>query len=202
MPSLSDDDVTEVSCRYIRLYEILTGSKFEFPSSNIRADLLSSLAEEGYIRGCLAVIVAGSDSDMPHLEKIQAELGKYGIRSHIRICSAHKQPSACEELVMKYNNSVEPVVFISVAGGTDALSGVLSFLSVHPVVSCPPGAEYVSCISNPPGSSNSLVLNVANVAKHVAQIFGHQLSGLQKNILEKNSEKIEKLRMADDSLKG
>ena len=202
-PSLSDDDVVEVSWRYIRLYEILTGNSFEFPPSNVRAELLSSLEEEGYIRGCLAVIVAGSDSDMSHLEKLRAELGKYGIRSQVRICSAHKQPSACEELVSKYNSSVEPVVFISVAGGTDALSGVLSFLSVHPVISCPPNpSEYASCILNPPGSSNSTVLNVSNAAKHVAQIFGHQLPALQKQILDKNSEKLEKLRMADEGMQN
>lgn len=202
-PSLPDEDVIEVSSRYINLYETLTGQKFEFPSSNIRSEMIQKLGEEGYIKGCLCVIIAGSDSDMQHMEKIRGELEKYGISSQIRICSAHKQPSACEELVKAYNNSIEPLVFISVAGGTDALSGVLSFLSVHPVISCPPSSDnFNSCTMNPSGSSNSLILNPANVAKHVAQIFGHQLPGLQKSILEKNDERLGKLAAADESLRG
>ena len=41
------------------------------------------------------VIISGSGSDLPHIKKIQDELGKYEIESNIRICSAHKQPVAC-----------------------------------------------------------------------------------------------------------
>ena len=197
-PSLSDEDVVEVSRRYIHLYELLTGEKFEFPKGSVRHDIVNSLRNSGYIKGAIAVIVAGSDSDMPHMEKIKSELGRYGIPSVMRICSAHKQPSSCEDLVREYNNSIEPVVFVSVAGGTDALSGVLSFLSVHPVISCPP-AEHSSCLSNPPGSANSVIMNPANVAKHIAQIFGHNDASLQRVVLEKNTEKVTKLKAADES---
>ncbi|MCI5211089.1 MAG: DUF1524 domain-containing protein [Candidatus Electrothrix sp. ATG2] len=40
------------------------------------------------------VIISGSDSDLPHIKKIQGELAKFTIESNIRICSAHKQPVA------------------------------------------------------------------------------------------------------------
>merc|ERR1719316_56738 len=40
----------------------------------------------------LVVIAAGSDSDMPHLETLAKEIGKFKIDAEIRICSAHKQP--------------------------------------------------------------------------------------------------------------
>ncbi|MFC2135625.1 phosphoribosylaminoimidazolesuccinocarboxamide synthase, partial [Bacteroidota bacterium] len=202
-PALLDEDVIEVSYRYISLYEKLTGNKFEFPNYDVKQELLYSLKSEGYIKGGVAVIIAGSDSDMPHIQNIKEELDKYDIPSIVRICSAHKQPARCEEIINKYNQSVEPIVFVSIAGGTDALSGVVSFHSVHPVISCPPNKEeYESCIKNPPGSSNSLILRPANVARHVAKILGHGWSELQGKILDNNRKKIEKLEQADDKSRG
>ncbi|MBW2978196.1 AIR carboxylase family protein [Candidatus Woesearchaeota archaeon] len=203
VPDLSDEDVAEVAYRYISLYERLTGRKFKFPAGNVKEDMLYNLKKEGYIKGGVVVIIAGSDSDMPHIEKIQGELKKYSIPSEVKICSAHKQPAKCEEVVNKYNDSVEPVVFITIAGGTDALSGVVSYHSVHPVVSCPPDKnEFISCVTNPPGSSNSLILRPANVARHVAKILGHSNGGLKEVILKKNAEKIKKLEDANNKLRG
>lgn len=202
IPDLTDDDATEAAFRYIDLYEKLTGNKFTFPSGNVKEDLLFSLKKEGYIKGGVAVIIAGSDSDIEHINKIKEELGKYGIPSKAHICSAHKQPGKCENLVLKYNDSVEPIVFITIAGGTDALSGVVSYHSVHPVISCPPDkTEFSSCITNPPGSSNSLILRPANVARHAASILGHNNPELQKIIADRNAEKIKKLEDADNGLR-
>ncbi len=198
VPSLTDEDVIEVSYRYISLYETVTGNDFVFPSSDVRLDMLSRLRKKGFIKGGMAVIIAGSDSDMPHIEKIRAALAEYDVPSEVRICSAHKQPSSCENIVGKYNDSIEPLVFITVAGGTDALSGVVSFHSVHPVISCPPDDKnYESCLRNPPGSSNSLILNPKNVARHVAKILGRNDQRHHDMILKGNSGKVRKLEESD-----
>jgi len=146
------------------------------------------------------VIISGSDSDLPHIKKIQDELDKYEINSNIRICSAHKQPVACETIIRELNESSMPSVIVSIAGATDALSGVLSFHSVHPVISCPPDkTNFFSCIDNPPGSSNSLILRPANVAKHIAQILCLVNADFKKRIMEKNKQKISNLIKADKS---
>jgi phosphoribosylaminoimidazole-succinocarboxamide synthase len=203
IPKLTDEDVVEVSYRYINLYEMLTGKTFEFPSAHPKVELLSKLQQSGLIKGGLAVIMAGSDSDMPHIEKIQAALADFNVKSQVRICSAHKQPGLCESIVKKYNTSLEPVVFIAVAGGTDALSGVASFHSVFPVISCPPKAEeYHSGIKNPPGSSNSLILRPVNAARHAAQILSFYNENIRKLILDKNNAKIKKLEIADKNTGG
>ncbi len=145
------------------------------------------------------VIISGSDSDLPHIKKIQEELGKYSIESNIRICSAHKQPVACANIIRELNESSVPTVIVSIAGATDALSGVLSFHSVHPVISCPPDkTNHFSCVDNPPGSSNSLILRPANVAKHIAQMLCLVNPDFKKIIIEKNEEKISNLIKADE----
>lgn len=149
------------------------------------------------------VIISGSDSDLPHIHKIQDELDTYTIDSNIRICSAHKQPVACENIIRELNESSTPTVIVSIAGATDALSGVLSFHSVHPVISCPPDRNnHFSCVDNPPGSSNSLVLRPANVAKHIAQILCLVNPDFKKIIMEKNNEKITTLIEADNANKA
>ncbi len=144
------------------------------------------------------VIISGSDSDLPHIRKIQEELAKFKVESNIRICSAHKQPVACEKILKELNESDVPSVIVAIAGATDALSGVLSFHSVHPVISCPPDKDnHFSCVDNPPGSSNSLILRPANVAKHVAQMLSLVDPGFKAIIQEKNAEKINTLLEAD-----
>lgn len=143
------------------------------------------------------IIMAGSDSDKEHIQKIKNELDKFNIKSIIRICSAHKQPNKCEEIINQYNNETN-LVYVTIAGGTDALSGVVSFHSVHPVISCPPDdMKFDSCLFNPPGSSNSLILKPKNVARHIAQIFSSLDENLKKMLLEQNKEKIEKLNQGD-----
>jgi len=199
LPDLTDDQIIETSRRYISLYEELTGNTFDFNvTPDIKADMIAALANDGVIKGGVVVIMAGSDSDMPHIEKIQKELKKYYVPSIVRICSAHKQGGKCEDIVLKYNQSVEPLVIIAVAGGTDALSGTASFHSVHPVISCPPNPdEFMSCLKNPPGSSNSLILKPANTARHAAQILGNYIGSVRDVIKKTNAVKISKLESAD-----
>ena len=112
--------------------------------------------------GC-AVIVAGSDSDKSHIEKLAAALKTYEIPYDVRICSAHKSPGRLLEILAEYRGL--PLVWVAVAGGTDALSGTLAFHADQPVVSCPPDGPNTSCLTNPPGSSNATILKPQNVAR-------------------------------------
>lgn len=49
IPKLDDDDVIEVSYRYIDLYEKMTGESFIFPKENLKESLVKTLKEGGYI---------------------------------------------------------------------------------------------------------------------------------------------------------
>merc|ERR1711877_78940 len=68
-------------------------------------------------------------------------------------------------IIGDYNKSVEPMLIVGCAGGTDALSGTASYLSKHPVISCPPDGMNQTCLTNPPGSSNAFCVKPSNVAK-------------------------------------
>lgn len=150
--------------------------------------------------GC-AVIMAGSDSDEPHIKKIVESLNKYEIPYSIRICSAHKQPEKLMAMIREYNNVGGSAAFIAVAGGTDALSGILSFHANGQVISSPPDAPNQTCLTNPPGSSNAYIAKASNVGKLVAQMYAG-VNPKFRELLEKfNVEKIGKLEVADKGCK-
>jgi len=146
--------------------------------------------------GC-AVILAGSDSDRPHIEKIAESLEAFRIPYEVRICSAHKSPDRLLELIAEYDGLGAPLAYIAVAGGTDALSGVLSFQASNPVISCPPDPPNPSCLANPPGSSNATIYNPSNVGKFIAQMYAGINSEYAQRLLQARQEKIERLRASD-----
>ena len=137
-----------------------------------------------------AIIMAGSDSDKEHIEKIGKSLERYGIPYDVRICSAHKQPGKLESIIEQLNLTHGSAVIVAVAGGTDALSGTASYLALYPVVSCPPDAPNDSCLRNPPGSSNAYIQNPNNVGRFVAQIY----AGINPKVRELlEAEKVSKV---------
>merc|ERR1719436_696975 len=79
-PKLSDEQVMECAYRYITIYEQITGNTFQFPAKMQPSKrIIMNLQRAGMLVGGFAVIAAGSDSDMPHLQNIQKELGKFNI---------------------------------------------------------------------------------------------------------------------------
>jgi 5-(carboxyamino)imidazole ribonucleotide mutase len=149
--------------------------------------------------GC-AVIVAGSDSDKSHIEKLTSALKTYEIAYEVRICSAHKSPERLLEIIGEYEGQ-GALVWLAVAGGTDALSGTLAFHADQPVVSCPPDGMNQSCLTNPPGSSNATILNPKNAARFVAQVFSAVNPRLKELLAGSRTEKIRRLEDADAEIR-
>lgn len=202
VPKLSKEQVKECTKRYIEVAELITGEKFIPPSESLSPEkrLVANLTKGGYITGCCAMIFAGSDSDLGHMEKIATNLAGWGVPSKKRVCSAHKQPTKLEDAVQYYNTSIEPLVIIGCAGGTDALSGTASWSSLWPVVSCPPDGENESCLRNPPGSSNAYCRRPDNVAKFAAQALSYANPKIAATLAKKTAAKVKTLEDADAKL--
>jgi phosphoribosylaminoimidazole carboxylase PurE protein len=146
--------------------------------------------------GC-AVIVAGSDSDATHLRKVVTSLKRYDIPYRVHICSAHKQPRRLIEIVEAYNALGGSVAFVAIAGGTDALSGMLSYHALGPVISCPPDGPNESCLTNPPGSSNAYIERPENVGRFIAQIYAGPNPQLRKRLQREKVKTSARLQKAD-----
>jgi len=151
--------------------------------------------------GC-AVVLAGSDSDRAHVDRIVASLKAFDIPHRVRICSAHKQPVELMNLIEEYNAIGGSVAFVAVASGTDALSGILSFHALGPVISCPPDGPNESCLTNPPGSSNAYIERPENVGKFIAQIYAGINPTFRRHLEQIKAQKLHKLRKTDADLRA
>jgi 5-(carboxyamino)imidazole ribonucleotide mutase len=85
----------------------------------------------------IAVIIAGSKSDENHVRSILAELDVCNIKHETHYLSAHKNTKELLEL-LDILNSRTGIVFITIAGMSNALSGVVACNTKHPVIACPP----------------------------------------------------------------
>lgn len=90
----------------------------------------------------------GSKADLEHARVITKVLDDYGIKYEIYISSAHKVPEKTLELIQKFNEKKESIVFVTIAGRSNALSGLVSAKTHFPVLACPPFKDYADYLAN------------------------------------------------------
>jgi 5-(carboxyamino)imidazole ribonucleotide mutase/phosphoribosylaminoimidazole-succinocarboxamide synthase len=148
----------------------------------------------------------GSPADQPHVEKITSHLKDFGIAYQSRVASAHKTPRRLLKIIDEYIEKKLPMVFITVAGRSNALSGMVDANVDFPVIACPPpsdafgGADIYSSLRMPSGVSPMLVLDPANAALAAAKILGLVNPEIQKKVTELHTANTEKLNAADQVL--
>ncbi len=123
------------------------------------------------------VIIMGSESDGPHAEKITSKLADLGYHTNIHVASAHKQPRKVLEII-ENNSREKTLVYITIAGRSNALSGFVAANCTFPVIACPPFADKVDMMVNINSTlqmpSNTPVLTVidpGNAALAAARIL-------------------------------
>jgi len=134
------------------------------------------------------VIIMGSKGDLTWSGKIVETLDKLGVESVLRVASAHKVPLKCHELIKEYEK--EGVVFITVAGRSNALSGFTDAQTYCPVIACPPysdkfgGADIYSSLRMPSGVAPMVVLEPDGAALAAAKILGLTDKRVQEKVKE------------------
>lgn len=92
------------------------------------------------------VIICGSEVDFPFAEKIATPLrDKFTVE--LFAASAHKQPHKVLEILEKYN-AQKRVVYVTIAGRSNALSGFVGANSRHVTIACPPFADKADYLVN------------------------------------------------------
>ena len=125
-----------------------------------------------------AVLIMGSTSDEPHAKKITDKLDEYGITWEQHAASAHKQPLRVLE-ILEANKDGGNIVYITIAGRSNALSGFVAANSEFPTLGCPPFSDKADMLVNIHSTlqmpSNTPVLTIidpSNCALAVKRIFG------------------------------
>ena len=124
------------------------------------------------------VIIMGSTSDEPHAQKITDKLDEYGITWEQHAASAHKQPLKVLD-ILTANKEENNIVYITIAGRSNALSGFVAANCEFPTIGCPPFADKTDMLVNihstlqmPSNTPVLTVLDPGNCALAVKIIFG------------------------------
>ena len=125
-----------------------------------------------------AVLIMGSTSDEHHAKKITDKLDDYGINWEQHAASAHKQPLKVLD-ILNANKDKKSVVYITIAGRSNALSGFVAANSEFPTIGCPPFSDKSDMLVNihstlqmPSKTPVLTVIDPGNCALAVKRIFG------------------------------
>ena len=142
LPRLPQEVIDEAARRYLDVYSQITGKDFSALEASPLERMLDNLKHSKMIRGGVAVILAGSESDAPFVQKIQAKLEELSVANQVIYGSAHKNTQQVMRTLDLFNQSDEAIVYITVAGRSNALSGVVAANTHWPVIACPPFKDY------------------------------------------------------------
>lgn len=122
------------------------------------------------------IIIMGSTSDQEWAKKITDKLDEYQIEHQEHVASAHKQAREALEILEKYKD--ESIIYVTIAGRSNALSGFVAGNSNKPVIACPPFADKTDMLVNihstlqmPSNVPVMTILDPGNVALAVKRII-------------------------------
>lgn len=152
-----------------------------------------------------AIILMGSKSDLDFGKQIGDFLENFKISYEMRVASAHKTPEKVLSIIKNYEK--EKVVYITVAGRSNALSGFVDANSTKPVIACPPysekfsGVDIFSSLRMPSGVGSLLLMEPESAAIATAKIFGLENEEIAKKVYEYQEKKKKEIEEADKLLR-
>ena len=153
------------------------------------------------------ILIMGSSSDEEFTKPIRATLKKLGIPCELRVSSAHKTPHKLLEMLKEYESTGDRIVYITVAGRSNALSGLVDANTQHPVIACPPqsekfgGADIYSSLRVPSGVAPLVVLEPESAALAAAKILALSNSEIRDKVLNYQESMRSKVELDDKKLR-
>ena len=156
------------------------------------------------------VILLGSQSDLLFAHRVEDFLREshFQVKCEYKISSAHRNTEKLLSDLRTYEQSGEKIVYITMAGLSDALSGVVAGNSKRPVLACPPDLEKhgfpkaFSSMMMPKGIAVGLMSSPENAALAAVKILAMSNSSLEKRVAEYMGEIKSATEKADANLKS
>lgn len=149
----------------------------------------------------------GSASDAEHARRATALLDRLGVAWSSHVASAHKTPARLLELLEGYEAAGGPRVYLTIAGRSNALSGMVEAQVAAPVIACPPlGSgpwapfDLASSLRMPSGVAPLVVLEPENAALAAVKILGLVEPRHEEAVRSYQAAQREKLERADAEL--
>ncbi|MEM2108099.1 MAG: AIR carboxylase family protein [Candidatus Bathyarchaeia archaeon] len=153
-----------------------------------------------------AIILMGSEKDLEFCREIAKFLKIFGISYDFRVASAHKTPEKVMEILREYEK--EKIVYITVAGRSNALSAFVDAHTSKPVIACPPysekfgGADIYSSLRVPSGIGSLITVEAEGAAIAAAKILALTDENVKKQVVSYQLEKKKELERADEKVRN
>ncbi len=152
------------------------------------------------------VILFGSKVDVDFAKPLRRTLQEFGINFDQWITSAHKTPKKVLEILREYEKSEDELIYITVAGRSNALSGVVDANTKFPVIACPPCSERLSIdiyssLRMPSGVAPLVLLDPEAAALAAAKILALDNEKLSKKITNYQSQMKKKIEANNKTLR-
>ncbi len=151
------------------------------------------------------VILMGSERDLEFSREIGKYLQKLKMDYEFRVCSAHKTPEKVLSILKEHEG--ERVVYVTVAGRSNALSAFVDANTSKPVIACPPysekygGIDVFSSLRVPSGVAPLVTVEPESAALAAAKILAFDQSNFEKAIVKYQYEKKREIEQADTAVK-
>lgn len=152
-----------------------------------------------------AIVLMGSERDLKFCSEIAKYLKRLEVEYAFRVASAHKTPEKVLEILKEFEK--EKIVYITVAGRSNALSAFVDANSSKPVIACPPysekygGADIYSSLRVPSGIGSLVTVEPEGAAIAAAKILALEDKELEKRVVYYQSAKKKTIEKADDAVK-
>ena len=152
-----------------------------------------------------AVVLMGSEKDLEFCREIAKHLKALGVEYAFRVASAHKTPEQVLKILKEFEK--EKIVYVTVAGRSNALSAFVDANTSKPVIACPPysekfgGADIYSSLRVPSGIGSLVTVEPEGAAIAAAKILALEDKELEKRVKDYQSAKKKELEKANDAVK-
>jgi 5-(carboxyamino)imidazole ribonucleotide mutase len=150
------------------------------------------------------VVIMGSERDLEFCREIGKFLKSLGLSFLFRVSSAHKTPEKVLKTLKEYEK--HRVVYITVAGRSNALSAFVDANTTKPVIACPPysekfsGADIYSSLRVPSGVASLVTLEPEGAAIAAAKILAVEDQELEKRVEAYQLAKKREVEEADEKV--
>jgi len=147
----------------------------------------------------------GSERDLEFCREIAKYLKLLGVEYEFRVASAHKTPKKVLEILKEFKG--EKIIYITVAGRSNALSAFVDANTSKPVIACPPyskkfgGADIYSSLRVPSGIGSLVTIEPEGAAIAAAKILALADKEMEKRVKDHQSAKKKAIEKANDAVK-
>jgi 5-(carboxyamino)imidazole ribonucleotide mutase len=152
-----------------------------------------------------AIVMMASEKDLEFCREIAKYLQVLGVEYQFRVASAHKTPEKVLEILKEFEG--QKVIYITVAGRSNALSAFVDANTSKPVIACPPysekfgGADLYSSLRVPSGIGSVVTIETGGAAIAAAKILAVGDDELERRVRAYQLDKKKEIERADETLK-